>query len=157
MSPATRSGDPLRAVVLGITLTLGGTASAHADDSSFTSTAGLKSNSGAEVYGHICQGCHMPQGQGAVGAGHYPALANNTNLAAWQYPAVTVLQGRHGMPPFGLPASQVQETRTVHLSDAQIADVVNYVRSHFGNSYPDKVSASQIEALPHPGTPAVSP
>ncbi len=126
-------------------------ASAEADDSSFTSTAGLASNSGAEIYSHICQGCHMPQGQGAVGAGHYPALANNQNLAAWQYVGIIVLGGRDGMPPFGLPVDQVQETRTVHLSDAQIADVVNYVRSHFGNRYRDSITASQIATLPHPG------
>jgi mono/diheme cytochrome c family protein len=124
---------------------------AHADDSSFTSTAGIGAVSGAEIYTHICQGCHMPEGQGAIGAGHYPKLAGDPALLTWQYVAVTVLNGRNGMPPFGLPADQVEETRTVHLSDAQIADVVNYVRSHFGNSYKDKVTASQVAALPHPG------
>jgi len=125
--------------------------SAYSDDSSFTSTAGLKSNTGEEVYTHICQGCHMPDGQGASGAGHYPSLAANQNLATWQYVAITVLGGRNGMPPFGLPASQVEETRTVHLSDDQIADVVNYVRSHFGNGYEKTVTGSQIATLPHPG------
>ncbi len=137
-----------------VALLLGVMASAHADDSSFTSTAGLASVGGEEIYSHICQGCHMPQGEGAVGAGHYPKLAGNQRLASWQYMALTVLGGRDGMPPFGLPADQVRETRTVHLSDAQVADVVNYVRSHFGNTYKDKVSASQIAQLPHPGTAA---
>jgi mono/diheme cytochrome c family protein len=127
---------------------------AEADDSSFTSTAGLASNSGAEIYSHICQGCHMPQGQGAVGAGHYPALANNRNLAAWQYVGIIVLGGRDGMPPFGLPVDQVLETRTVHLSDAQVADVVNYVRSHFGNRYDDAVSAADIGAARDRSKPA---
>ncbi|WP_029921820.1 c-type cytochrome [Nevskia soli] len=127
---------------------------AHADDSSFTSTAGIGSIGGEEIYSRICQGCHMPQGQGAVGAGHYPKLAGDPRLASWQYMALTVLDGRNGMPPFGLPTDQVQETRTVHLSDAQVADVVNYVRSHFGNAYKDKVTASQVTALPHPGAPA---
>jgi len=135
-------------------LLLSATAVAHADDSSFTSTAGLANIGGEEIYSQICQGCHMSQGQGAIGAGHYPKLAGNPRLASWQYMALTVLGGRDGMPPFGLPADQVRETRTVHLSDAQIADVVNYVRSHFGNAYKDKVSASQVAELPHPGTAA---
>ena len=135
-------------------LLLGTAAAVHADDSSFTSTAGLANIGGEEIYSQICQGCHMSQGQGAIGAGHYPKLAGNPRLASWQYMALTVLGGRDGMPPFGLPADQVRETRTVHLSDAQIADVVNYVRSHFGNVYKDKVSASQVAELPHPGTAA---
>jgi hypothetical protein len=56
-----------------------------------------------------------------------------------------------------LPADQVEETRTVHLSDTQIADVVNYVRSHFGNVYKDSIDGHQVEGMPHPGTVAVSP
>ena len=138
-------------------LLLIGAAAAHADDSSFTSTAGLTSTGGEEIYSQICQGCHMPQGQGAIGAGHYPKLAGNERLASWQYAALTVLGGRDGMPPFGLPADQVREIRTVHLSDAQIADVVNYVRSHFGNAYKDKVTAGQVAQLPHPDHPQAEP
>ncbi len=138
-------------LVGGAALLLGAVGVTHADDSSFTSTAGLASVSGEQIYSQICQGCHMSQGEGAVGAGHYPKLAGNQRLAAWQYMAVTVLNGHDGMPPFGLPADQVQEIRTVHLSDAQVADVVNYVRSHFGNAYKDKVTAGQVAGLPHPG------
>ncbi len=141
--PACFRFGPLAALLLAAT--------AHADDSSFTSTAGLSSVGGEQIYSHICQGCHMPHGEGAVGAGHYPKLAGNERLASWQYAALTVLSGRDGMPPFGLPADQVQEIRTVHLSDAQVADVVNYVRTHFGNAYKDQVDAAQVQALPHPG------
>jgi mono/diheme cytochrome c family protein len=126
---------------------------ALADDSTFTSSAGVGDVGGAQIYSQICQGCHMPAGEGAIGAGHYPKLAGDAALASWQYAALTVLGGRNGMPPFGLPASQVQETRTVHLSDAQVADVVNYIRSHFGNSYRGQVTASQVGALPHPNNP----
>ena len=32
------------------------------------------------------------------------------------------------------------------MSDEQVADVVNYVRTHFGNSYPDAVSAADVAA-----------
>jgi mono/diheme cytochrome c family protein len=140
----------LRAVLVASSLCVGIAPAIHADDSSFTSTAGLGPANGAEVYSHICQGCHMPQGQGAVGAGHYPKFTANQKLASWQFVALTVLAGRNGMPAFGLPADKVQETRTVHLSDAQVADVVNYVRSHFGNTYKDKVTAAQVAQLPHP-------
>jgi mono/diheme cytochrome c family protein len=67
---------------------------AVADDSAFTSKAGLDAQSGAAIYSNICQGCHMPQAQGAVGAGHYPALAGDPKLISWEYVALTVLGGR---------------------------------------------------------------
>ena len=59
---------------------------------------------GAEIYVHLRQGCHMPQGQGAAGAGHYPSLARSGDLAGrlGQLVAATVvLNGRNGMPAFG--------------------------------------------------------
>jgi mono/diheme cytochrome c family protein len=36
------------------------------------------------------------------------------------------------------------------LDDARIAEVVNYVRSHFGNRWQDKATATEVAALPHP-------
>jgi mono/diheme cytochrome c family protein len=142
--------------IVALVLGVAATRMAGADDSAFTSTAGAGALGGAEIYTHICQGCHMPQGQGAVGAGHYPKLAGDPALVSWQYVALTVLQGKDGMPPFGLPANQVFETRTVHLSDSQIADVVNYIRGNFSNHYKASVTAAEVASLPHPGT-AVKP
>jgi mono/diheme cytochrome c family protein len=143
----------MRRMLAAWTFSLVVAATAAADDSSFTSTAGVGALSGAEIYGHICQGCHMPQGQGAIGAGHYPKLAGDPALVSWEYVAITVLNGKNGMPAFGLPADQVMETRTVHLSDAQVADVVNYVRGNFGNHHKNTVTAKQVATLPHPGVP----
>lgn len=125
-------------------------ATAQADDSSVVSQAGMGALSGAEIYSHICQGCHMPQGQGAVGAGHYPRLAGDPALVSWKYAAVILLGGRNGMPAFGISEEQARLTRSVRLSDAQIAEVINYVRSHFGNMYKDVASANEVKALPHP-------
>ena len=62
-----------RVLVLGAVVT----AVAVADDSTFTSSAGVGNVSGAQIYSQICQGCHMPAGEGAVGAGHYPKLAGD--------------------------------------------------------------------------------
>ena len=141
----------LRRCVATVVMTAAMGSGAGADDSSFTSTAGIGSVGGAEIYGRICQGCHMPGAQGAVGAGHYPKLAGDPALVSWQYVAVTVLNGKNGMPPFGLPEDQVMETRAVHLSDAQVADVVNYLRTNFGNHYKGRITAGQVAGLPHPG------
>ena len=90
---------------------------------------------GEELFKNICQGCHMPDAKGATGAGTYPALATNPRLAAAVYPITVVLHGQRAMPPFG-----------ESLNDEQVANVINYVRSHFGNHYKDQVTANAVKA-----------
>jgi mono/diheme cytochrome c family protein len=89
---------------------------------------------GESIYHAICQGCHMPDGKGAQGAGHYPALAENPRVGAAPYILHNVIHGRYGMPAFGSA-----------LDDEQVAAVVSYVRSHFGNHF-DKVSAAEAKS-----------
>jgi len=122
------------------------------NDADGAALAGLAADSGAATYAHICQGCHMPRGQGAVGAGRYPALAGNPALVSWQYVALTVLNGKNGMPAFGRQNKQGTSPAflSVYLSDAQVAAVVNYVRTHFGNHWRSTATADQVAALPHP-------
>lgn len=127
---------------------------AHADDSSFIAGSGLGALHGAGIYNHICQGCHMPGGTGAVGAGQYPKLAGDPALISWRYVAITVLNGKNGMPAFGEGGEDRFEMHGVHLSDAQVADVVNYVRANFGNRFKGNVTATKVAALPHPTTAA---
>ncbi len=95
----------------------------------------LAEHTGAELYANICQACHMPDGQGATGAGSYPSLAGDGNLAGGAYPVYVVINGKRAMPPFGKM-----------MNDQQIAAVVNYVRSHFGNTYSDAVTAKDVAA-----------
>ena len=93
---------------------------------------------GEDIYKGVCQGCHMPDAKGAQGAGMYPALAADKKLGAKAYPAMVVVRGQKAMPSFnGL------------LSDTQVANVVNYIRSNFGNSYADPITADEVKAL-HP-------
>ena len=129
---------------------------ARADDPGVSLSAELVSASGAEVYAHICQGCHMPDGKGAVGAGRYPALAKDPALVSWQFVALTVLQGRNAMPPFGHASGGNGPFGVPHLSDEQVAAVVNYVRSQFGNHYADKITPAQVAALPHFAPPSAT-
>lgn len=137
------------ALIAALTAALLG-ASAAADE---TAAGNPTLASGADIYAHICQGCHMPNGTGASGAGHYPPLAGDPALASWQYAAVTVLNGRKNMPAFGTWSKLGPFRFTVHLSDAQVAEVVNYVRTHFGNRWSDRVDADQVKSLPHPADP----
>jgi mono/diheme cytochrome c family protein len=105
---------------------------------------------GQEIYEHICQGCHMPDGGGAVGAGRYPALAKDRNLASRQFMALTLLMGRRNMPAFGAKHAITFMGRPAVLTDVQIAAVINYVRTHFGNHYTDAITAAEVAALDPP-------
>lgn len=101
----------------------------------FEDPARLAQSGGKDVYDSVCAGCHMPNGEGAEGAGEYPALAGNENLLTPDYPIYIILNGQKAMPPIG-----------GILDDTQIADVVNYIRTSFGNDYtedpatPERVS-----------------
>lgn len=95
----------------------------------------LPQQGGEAIYKGVCQACHMPDAKGAVGAGAYPALARNSKLEEPGYPISVVVHGQKAMPAFGEA-----------LSDQQIADVVNYVRSHFGNAYAGQVVPDDVKA-----------
>ena len=90
---------------------------------------------GAALYANVCAACHQPNAMGAAGAAAYPPLAADKNLASSGYIETVLLHGLRGMPAVGRM-----------MSDEQAADVINYVRTHFGNSYDDAVSAADIKA-----------
>ncbi len=121
-----------------------------AESAGMFSSAQFESTSGAEIYGHICQGCHMPNGQGAVGAGRYPALAKDPALLSTRYMAITLLEGRRNMPAYGGDGDTGQFFKTPTLNDEQIAAVINYVRSNFGNHYSGSITAAEVKALRRP-------
>lgn len=118
-----------------------------------TSRAGLITGgtsdliTGEQIYAQICQGCHMPEGRGAVGAGRYPTLAGNPALASANYVILTVLNGRRNMPAFKPIENFEFFFGPTSLDDQQVANVVNYIRTHFGNDFPEPISAADVAAL----------
>lgn len=131
-------------LLTGLALVAGGTVAAVAQsnpagdaDGAFVTGAKFSEPTGEAMYRRVCAGCHMPQGEGvSTGAGFYPALAANPKLEAGGYPVYILLNGMNGMPPVGRM-----------MTDEQVAGVVNYVRTHFGNNYADRVTAEEVKAL----------
>ncbi|HEV7433102.1 MAG TPA: cytochrome c, partial [Steroidobacteraceae bacterium] len=119
----------------------------RADDAGILNGAFLETTDGKQIYEAICQGCHMSVAQGAAGAGHYPALAKDPTLASSQYMALTLLMGRRNMPAFGAKHAIGFGGPPATLTEEQIAAVINFVRSHFGNHYTDLISAAEVRAL----------
>jgi mono/diheme cytochrome c family protein len=120
---------------------------ARADTQDIPDTVPLNAMDGRQIYQHICQGCHMADGGGAVGAGHYPALAKDPTLVSRQHMALTILKGRRNMPAFGAKHAVAFGGPPVTLTEAQIAAVINYVRTNFGNHYTDSITAAEVVAL----------
>jgi mono/diheme cytochrome c family protein len=98
---------------------------------------------GEALFARVCAACHQPDARGATGAGSYPALAENKNLASAGYLETLLFNGQRAMPPLG-----------GMMSDQQVADVINYVRAHFGNNYGDEISAADVKAVRRPSGPA---
>lgn len=132
----TKTNRPFGLAAAAAILTALSTPAAFADSAGATFSTGDKfsQKTGEDIYANLCQACHMEKGEGAVGAGKYPALAKNSNLESAGYPIYVILHGQKGMPPVGQM-----------LDDDQVAAVVNYVRTHFGNDYKDAATAQDVK------------
>lgn len=81
-----------------------------------------------------CAACHQPTGKGIPGA--FPALAGSKFVQGKGSEVATVLlKGRGGMPDF-----------SESLSDRDIATVLTFVRSNWGNKA-DGLSEAEVGAL----------
>jgi mono/diheme cytochrome c family protein len=114
------------------------TAVARADDAgpTFGSPYAFTERGGEAIYHAVCAGCHMADGRGATGAGIYPSLVEDPRLESSAYPIGLVLKGRKAMPGFG-----------DSLTNAQVAAVVGYIRSHFGNRFAIAPTEAEVAAV----------
>ena len=134
--PLLVGGGLLAAALLGVLVPRH---EARADVAANVAGKATTSLDGQVISAQGCQGCHMANARGGVGAARIPALAANTKLSSSGYPVYVVLNGYGGMPWLG-----------EMLNDAQVASVVTYVRSHFGNSYTDVVKPEDVAAVRGP-------
>lgn len=92
---------------------------------------------GQTTYMQVCFACHQPTGQGLPGM--FPPLASSDWVAA-NKPDRIIRMVLHGFTgpitlngkPFASPAP-LMPPQGAALSDAQIADVLTFVRNSFGN------------------------
>lgn len=89
---------------------------------------------GKAIFAKYCAACHQATGKGIPGA--FPALAGSAFVqGAPEQVAAVLLKGRGGMPDF-----------SPTLSDADIAEVVSFVRGAWGNRA-SAVGAQEVAAL----------
>lgn len=113
-----------------------------------TKIADTTTKAGSEIYLNNCAQCHQATGLGITGS--IPPLAgNDAVMAAGPEDIITaVLGGLPGrgsyiqMPPFG-----------GQFDDQQIADVVNFVRTNWGNDASANATADMVKGLRGQVTP----
>jgi mono/diheme cytochrome c family protein len=99
---------------------------------------------GKEVYAAYCITCHLEQGEGIESV--YPPLAKSDYLMADKKRSIhQVLRGVSGE----IKVNKVVyngEMLGVDLTDAEVSDVLNYVRNSFGNKG-DAVTPADVSAV----------
>ncbi|MBI6630011.1 c-type cytochrome [Pontibaca salina] len=96
------------------------------------------STDGEELYQTLCAGCHMSDGSGAEGGGHYPALSGNPNLEFSGYATHVIVNGQAGMPSLGH-----------FLDDEQVVAITDYIQTNLGNDYePDGTVEAVADVRP---------
>ncbi len=96
--------------------------------------AGAQTLDGKAVFAANCAACHQATGAGIPGA--FPALKGNRFVQGEAGPVITtVLMGRGGMPTFA-----------ESVDDAQLAQVISYIRQAWGNRA-GPVSAEAVQAV----------
>jgi mono/diheme cytochrome c family protein len=115
--------------------------------SAFTAGAALAED-GASLFKDNCSACHQVTGKGVPGS--YPPLARNKFVQGDpKGPAYVVTHGRGGMPNF-----------SEDLDDRQIALILTYVRTAWGNKAPALTPAvvhSERGSVPPPSREAMLP
>jgi mono/diheme cytochrome c family protein len=128
---ATKQED--EALVEYLTTYLGHTPPPAAAAAPTSATASVAADGGA-VYQQNCAACHGAEGRGQPGS--FPPLAGNSDLARdnGAFPAAVVLHGLEG--PIDVNGSTYDSTMPPfdHLSDAEIAAVVNFIHGAWGHN-----------------------
>ena len=130
----TRFARTLAAVLLALGVV--SPALAQGDSAGGGGTQTKVSTTGEGIYNQTCAACHMKDGKGAAGAATIPALAANPRLGVAAYPILIALKGKGVMPGF-----------SDYLKPGELAQVLTYVRTHFGNSYDKPVTEDDVAKI----------
>lgn len=98
---------------------------------------------GKKVYNKYCKACHQSNGEGVPGV--FPPLTPNGYIADKKQIIAIVLNGMSGKADVNGTSYNGVMAAHSHLTNKELADVISYVRSSFGNKH-DAVTPDEIEA-----------
>jgi len=108
---------------------------------------GDDSKTGASVYVDSCAACHKTDGNGYQR--FFPALKGNPVVLSKDPTSLIhiVLTGATLPGVNGAPSTITMPSFGWRLNDQQVADVVNFIRTSWGNSAQDTVTAKDVEKI----------
>ncbi|HAI06323.1 MULTISPECIES: c-type cytochrome [Pantoea] len=119
-----------------------------------TSQPQLSDHPGSQIYTARCSSCHGADGRGQ--APWIPPLAGATSLQVDPASAINVvLNGSARVVSQGIPDAYRMPPYRKQLSDRQTADVLNFIRSAWGNQG-EKTDAGAVKAMREKTDPASS-
>jgi mono/diheme cytochrome c family protein len=135
------NGEPAMADMTGSTTASSATASARVSPPA----GGYDAAKGAALFTANCSACHQANGEGLPGA--FPSLKNNAvvNKDDAAKHIQVVLQGLHDAKVDGVVYGSAMPPFAGMLSDAEIADIIDYERSSWGN-HGKPIDAAQVAA-----------
>ncbi|MEO6730545.1 MAG: cytochrome c [Ferruginibacter sp.] len=98
---------------------------------------------GKEVYAANCASCHMPVGEGVESV--FPPLAATTYLKDQKRAIGIILNGQEGEITVNGKKYNTPMAPVNHLSDREIADVLNFVSNSWGNKNP-QIKPGKVKA-----------
>ncbi len=110
---------------------------------SFSTDHLQKTQKGKQLYALHCQSCHMENGQGQPDI--FPPLAKTTYVKDVKKNIKIILEGQSGEITVNGKKYNGMMPAQPYLTDLEIAEVLTYVRSSWGNKYP-AVKPAQVKA-----------
>ena len=100
---------------------------------------------GAGIYNNFCASCHLANGEGITGV--FPPIANSDWMKEKRQASIHAIKfGLKG--PIEVNGVEYDNLMpALGLSDAEIADVMNYIKSSWGNELKDPVTEQEVAAI----------
>ena len=119
---------------------------AEATASAAAGQSGAAENPGGKLYAQNCASCHQPNGQGELG--RFPPLAANPTVTGDPSVVIHIVKyGLNGKVSIkGTDYNGMMPAWEQSLSDADIASIVTYVRSAWGNQA-SAVTQAEVTAV----------
>jgi nitrite reductase (NO-forming) len=101
---------------------------------------------GQQVYLANCMSCHMENGEGIEGT--FPPLIKSEYVSGDTKRLIKIiLEGQTGEITVNGKTYNMDMPAQGHLSDEEVADVLNYIRNSWDNKSKKSISPSDIKAL----------
>jgi mono/diheme cytochrome c family protein len=99
---------------------------------------------GQQVYAANCTSCHMEGGEGVEGT--FPPLVKSPYVTGDTKRLITILvKGQSGEITVHGKLYNMEMASQEHLSDEEIADVLNYIRQSWGNKAKKMIMAAEVK------------